>query len=276
MFRSIFPHLTIALLLCNGTFTQAQTTETQTKETSDAGWIELFNGKNLDGWTPKIRRYKLGENYADTFRVEDGVIKVAYDKYEGKFDGRFGHLFYKDAFENYDLQMEYRIVGQQHEGGAGWAIRNSGVMLHGQDPKTMGLNQEFPVSLEAQFLGSAEDRKRTTLNLCTPGTNVRLHGKLFKKHCTDSKSKNYFGDQWVKCEFEVRGNRYIKHKIDGKLVFEYFQPQYDPKDKTAKPLIKDGNLMISSGTISLQSESHPVEFRNIRLKDFGKSEVDSK
>ncbi len=44
-------------------------------------WVPLFNGKNLDGWIPKIAGYPLGEHYADTFRVEDGILKVSYDKY---------------------------------------------------------------------------------------------------------------------------------------------------------------------------------------------------
>jgi hypothetical protein len=46
----------------------------------------------------------------------------------------------------------------------------------------------------------------------------------------------------------------------------YEQVQLDPNDNDAKPLIKNGNLKIEGGTISLQSESHPVEFRNIFLK----------
>ena len=95
------------------------------------GWIALFNGKDLDGWTPKIKGYPAGENYADTFRVEDGVLKVAYDKYP-KFDGKFGHLFYKTPFSHYRLRIEYRFVGDQCPGGPGWAFRNSGVMIHGQ------------------------------------------------------------------------------------------------------------------------------------------------
>ena len=43
---------------------------------AEKGWIALFNGKDLDGWTPKIKGYAAGENYGDTFRVEDGVLKV--------------------------------------------------------------------------------------------------------------------------------------------------------------------------------------------------------
>ncbi|HEX6962301.1 MAG TPA: DUF1080 domain-containing protein [Lacipirellula sp.] len=230
-------------------------------------WIQLFNGKDLAGWTPKIRGHELGENYADTFRVEDGVLKVAYDKYEGPFRGRYGHLFYKEPFSNYVLRIEYRFVGEQAERGPGWALRNSGVMIHGQDPKGMTKDQEFPVSIEVQFLGGDGMNPRTTGNLCTPGTHVVYQGKLHTQHCTNSASDTYHGDQWVTAEIEVHGNELIRHKINGRAVLEYSEPQLDPHDANAKKLLEAGApKMISGGTISLQSESHPIEFRKVELK----------
>src|SRR5688572_12667837 len=102
-------------------------------DAEEGEWIQLFNGRNLDGWTPKIKGYKAGENFGNTFRVEDVVLKVSYDAYD-KFDGRFGHLFYKDKFSHYRLRVEYRFVGDQSPGGPNWAIRNSGVMVHGESP----------------------------------------------------------------------------------------------------------------------------------------------
>jgi hypothetical protein len=228
-------------------------------------WIQLFNGKDLDGWTPKIRGYAAGENFGDTFRVEDGVLKVAYDKYEGKFDGRFGHLFYKDEFANYRLRLEYRFVGEQIAGGPGWAIRNSGVMFHGQKPETMRKDQEFPVSIEFQLLGGGGTGTRTTANLCTPGTNVVIGGELVTRHVTNSTSETYHGDQWVTVELEVRGKT-VKHIAGGKVVLEYTDPQLDEKDADAQALLKAGAAkMLTKGTISLQSESHPVEFRKVEL-----------
>ena len=244
----------------------------------DPDWIQLFNGRDLTGWTPKIRGHELGVNYANTFRVEDGVLKVDYDGYvpadfktmDGKQDlfEKFGHLFYKDSFSHYLLRVEYRFTGEQVRNGPGWAFRNNGLMLHGQDPKSMALNQKFPASIEVQLLGGNGKDPRSTLNLCTPGTHVVKDGKLFKPHCTNSSSDTYHGDQWVTVEVEVRGNQVIRHKIDGKIVLEYNQPQLDPNDGTAKPLIaaRNGNVMLDSGTISLQSESHPTEFRKIELK----------
>src|SRR5688572_8928251 len=165
---------------------------------ADEKWIPLFNGKDLDGWAPKIKGYKLGENFGNTFRVEGGVIKVGYDpdKYKN-FDNRFGHLFYKEPFSHYRLRVEYRFTGEQVAGGPGWAIRNSGVMIHGEAPDRMDVDQDFPASIEVQLLGGGERGERTTANLCTPGTNVVMGGRLITQHCTNSKSKTYRGDQWV-------------------------------------------------------------------------------
>lgn len=228
------------------------------------GWISLFNGKDLTGWTPKITGYDLGDNHANTFRVEDGILKVSYDQYKA-FDGKFGHLFYKDKFSHYRLRIEYRFVGQQAPGGPGWAFRNSGAMLHCQAPETMRKEQEFPVSIEVQFLGGNGRDERSTGNLCTPGTNVVMNGKLFTPHCTSSRSKTYHGDQWVTAEVEVHGSGDVRHYINGELVLQYQEPQLDERDADAKRLIVDGNKMLDAGYISLQAESHPVEFRRVEI-----------
>jgi hypothetical protein len=231
-------------------------------------WQQLFNGRDLAGWTPKIRGYDAGENYADTFRVEDGVLKVAYDKYDGPFKDRFGHLFYEKPFSNYVLRVEYRFVGDQVPGGPTWAVRNSGVMLHGQTPDSMSKDQDFPVSIEVQFLGGNGRNERTTANVCTPGTHVVMNGKLFTPHCTNSSSKTYHGDQWVSVEIEVHGNKLIRHKIDGQTVLEYSEPQLDDRDANARRLLDGGaQKMLAGGTISLQSESHPIEFRKVELRE---------
>ena len=228
-------------------------------------WVSLFNGKNLEGWTPKIRFHETGDNFANTFRVEDGIMKVRYDGYD-QFGDKFGHLFYKDKFSNYRFRVEYRFVGEQCKGGAGWALRNSGVMIHGESPDTMAKDQKFPVSIEVQMLGGDGSKERPTSNLCTPGTNVVKDGGLFKTHCTSSTSKTYHGDQWVTAEIEVRGNEIVKHVLDGKTVLEYTKPQLDDRDAHAKELAsKSGSLMLSGGTISLQSESHPVDFRKVEI-----------
>ena len=227
-------------------------------------WISLFNGKNLDGWKVKIRGFEPGDNHLNTFRVEDGLLKVGYDQYE-KFEGKFGHLFHEKSWSAYRLRVEYRFVGEQTPGGPGWAFRNSGLMIHGQTPESMGKDQDFPVSIEVQLLGGGGEGERPTANLCTPGTNVVMDDTLVSRHCTNSSSQTYHGDQWVTVEVEVHGSGVIRHLIDGKVVLEYEQPQYDGNDEDAKKLLQGETLLISKGTISLQAESHPVEFRKVEI-----------
>ncbi|WP_372721537.1 DUF1080 domain-containing protein [Novipirellula sp.] len=260
-FHRIFFAATVAL--CSFSLVHAEETK---KENSETGkWVSLFNGKNLEGWTPKFRYHELGDNFKDTFRVEDGLLKVRYDGYD-KFNETFGHLFYKDSFSHYRFRVEYRFLGDQCSGGPGWAFRNSGIMIHGEKPETMSRDQDFPVSIEVQLLGGDGKNPRTNANLCTPGTNVVMDGKLFTPHCTSSSSGTFHGDDWVTVEIEVRGNEIIKHIIDGKTVLQYNKPQLDPKDAHAKELSEQqGGIQLSGGTISLQSESHPCDFRKVEI-----------
>ncbi|MHC4072864.1 MAG: 3-keto-disaccharide hydrolase [Planctomycetota bacterium] len=238
----------------------------------NSGWINLFNGRNLDGWKVKITGHELNDNYGNTFRVENGILKVSYDQYE-KFDGKFGHLFYKDKFSHYILRLEYRFVGNQTPGGPGWAFRNSGVMLHCQSPESMRKDQDFPVSVEVQLLGGNGTDERSTGNVCTPGTHIVMDGKLVTRHCIPSSSKTYHGDQWVTMEIEVHGNSIIKHIVNGQIVLEYEKPQLDDKDRDArkligsegKPVLSEAERMLHEGYISLQAESHPVEFRKVEI-----------
>lgn len=231
------------------------------------GWINLFNGKDLKDWNVKISKHDYQDNYANTFSVANGVMKVSYDGYSD-FDKQYGHIFYKKPFSYYLLKVTYRFVGEQAKGGEGWATRNSGAMLHGQDPATMLKDQDFPISVEAQILGGDGEHVRHTSNVCTPGTLINYKGELFTTHCLDSKSKTYHGDQWVTAQFLVLGDSVIKHIIAGEVVLEYTKPQigggsvtnYDPK-------VKVDGTPLKSGYISLQSESHPIEFKTVKLFD---------
>jgi len=234
----------------------------------NTGWKSLFDGKDINDWFVKIHHHDVGVNYGNTFRVEDGIIKVRYDQYDD-FNDQFGHLYYKTPFSYYHLKFEYRFVGELHKGAPAYTLRNSGVMFHSQDPRTMLKEQDWPISVEMQLLGGLSDgQPRPTGNMCSPGTNVVYQGKIASSHCLNSTSKTYDGDQWVKGELIVLGDSLIKHIINGDTVLEYSRPQigggtangYDPKIKI------DGKLL-SSGFIALQSEGQPVDFKNIWIKE---------
>lgn len=234
--------------------------------TAQGQWISLFNGKDLNDWIPKINHHPLGENYLDTFIVRDGALRISYDKYSS-FSDEFAHLIYRTPFSDYRLRMDYRFVGKDTPGGPPWASRNSGVMIHGQAPESIGLDQPFPVSVEVQLLNGSEGETRTTGNVCTPGTRVDVDGAPLRDHCRNSNSKTYTGEGWVHLEIEVRGGRKVRTTIDGRTVLEFDNLQLDPTDLRAMEIyLRSGwSTSLERGYISLQGEGHPIEFRNIQI-----------
>jgi len=232
---------------------------------ADPKWEQLFNGKDLTGWTPKIRYHDLGDNYNNTFRVENGLLEVRYDKYD-KFNETYGHLFYKKPYSHYLIAVEYRFVGEQCKGGPGWAFRNNGIMIHGQAPETMQKDQDFPNSMEVQLLGGSGKGNRPTANLCTPGTNVVMGGKLITAHCTNSTSKTYDGDQWVRVEVLAHGDEMIRHIVEGQPVLEYTKPQIGGGQASpTDPAVKVDGTPLTGGYISIQAETAPIDFRKIEI-----------
>ncbi len=228
-------------------------------------WIQLFNGKDLDGWDVKIAGYDINDNFGKTFRVENGVMKTAYDQYS-QFNNRFGHIFYRQKFSYYIVAAEYRFVGEQTPGGPDWAFRNSGIMVHSQSAQSMKKDQDFPICIEVQLLGGRDTGERSTANVCTPGTNIEMGGKLVTQHCINSTSKTYRGDQWVRAEAEVHGDEEIRHIVEGQVVLSYQKPQIGGGNVTNyDPAVKKDGMLLKEGYISLQSESHPIEFRKVEL-----------
>lgn len=232
----------------------------------DSQWRSLFNGRDLSGWTIKIANHPLNENYADTFRVEDGVIKVSYDRY-GKFEGRFGHLYTNQPYSRYVLRLEYKFTDEAIADAPSWAKLNSGVMIHSQSPLSMELGQAFPVSMEMQFLAVGATAGGQTANAVTPGTHLEIGGKLVTDHIIDSSAKLSPLDEWVTAEIEVHGYEQVIHRINGVEVLRYEHPQLDPTDEAAQRLIATGApVELAFGHIALQAEGQPIWFRNIQIR----------
>lgn len=240
-------------------------------------WRSIFNGRSLDGWTPKIAGHPLGENYRDTFVVKDGSIRVSYAGYD-RFNGQFGHLIYRTPLKAYRLRLSYRMLDPGVPDAPTWARSNSGVMFFGQAPETMTLAQQFPVSIEFQILGKDGDGPRPTGSVCTPGTNIYFDGVMAKPHCTVSSGPTIPNGTWTRLELEVRPNGDVVQRINGVEVLHYGRPELDPRDTDAKPLIaaRNGTLGLTEGYISLQSEGHPIEFKDIEVQKFVAGPIDSK
>jgi hypothetical protein len=229
-------------------------------------WVPLFNGRDINDWIVKIHHHEVGENFGNTFRVEDGMLKVRYDQYS-TFNDQFGHLYYKQPFSHYHLKVEYRFAEEWRKDAPSYTILNSGIMFHSQDPRTMPKEQDWPISIELQLLAGLDDGKpRPTGNMCSPGTNIVYKGKLDERHCIESSSKTYDKNEWVTAELIVLGDSLISHIINGDTVLQYSKPQigggvvnrYDPG-------IKQDGKILSQGFIALQSEGQPIDFRKVEI-----------
>lgn len=234
----------------------------------DSEWVSLFNGKDLDGWIVKVHHHEPGVNFGDTFRAEDGMIKVRYDQYDD-YNDQFAHLYYHKPFSKFHLKLEYRFQGELQKGAPSYTLLNSGVMFHSQDPRTMPKEQNWPISVEMQFLaGLGDGNPRPTGNMCSPGTEIVYKGEKYPGHCLNSSSRTYDKDQWVRAELIVLGDSLITHIIEGDTVLQYSKPTmgggvvqgYDTAIwRPGKPL--------TSGYIALQSEGQPIDFRNIEIRE---------
>jgi len=235
------------------------------KHNNEEEWIALFDGSNYEDWTPKFKGSELGVNYKNRFVYDDSLLSVRYTAID-TFKGNFGHLYYKNKFSYYKLRAKYRFVGDQMTGGPGWAFRNNGLMLHCQEPATLGLEQDFPISLELQLLGGAGTGDRTTANLCTPGTNVVKGDSLFRPHCVSSTSNTYHGDQWVEVEALVLGDSLVQHIMEDQVVMEFNKPSLGGGNVAGHNETKfvEGTPL-KEGYISIQAETHPIDFESIEL-----------
>lgn len=239
--------------------------EETSKHNNEEEWVSLFDGANYDDWTPKFAGSELGVNYKDRFVFEDSLLSVRYTKID-TFKGNFGHLYYKDKFSHYKLRAKYRFVGEQMTNGPGWAFRNNGLMLHCQEPASLGLDQDFPISLELQLLGGGGTDDRTTANLCTPGTNVVMNDSLFTPHCVSSVSKTYHGDQWVEVEALVLGDSLVQHIMEDQVVLEFTNPTVGGGNVGGfKESAFVEGIPLKEGYISIQAETHPIDFESIEL-----------
>lgn len=271
----------LAFLLVTFSCTNADQAQSEPDQDQEA-WQSLFNGKDLSGWDIKMAGYPVGENFRNTWRVQDSMIRISYDDYE-QFDEAYGHMYYQVPYSYYKIRFDYRFTGEQTPGGATWNVRNSGIMVHSQSAASNEIGQHFPVSIELQLLGGlSDDKKRTTGNLCSPGTAVVMGDTINYNHCINSTSETYDGDQWVHAEMIVLGDSTIIHLIEGDTVLQYDQPQigggFTNIHQTREhwegfgitkmdDWVAQAGTLLSEGYIALQAESHPIDFKNIELLD---------
>ena len=118
----------------------------------------------------------------------------------------------------------------------------------------METDQKFPDSIEFQFLGQDASGTRPTGSICTPGTYIDKDGQTIKKHVIKSSFAAPPAGEWVVAEAVCKDGE-LQHIINGEVVVSYSNPRTD-----------DG-APVTHGWISLQAESHPIQFRNIVVRE---------
>jgi hypothetical protein len=264
MIRSLSGILLIAFLSCN----QPNKEVLSESNTSGPQWESIFNGKDLEGWIPKITGLPLGENFGNTFSVKDGILSIRYDAYGDDFDDRFGALFYDKKLKDYRLKVEYRFIGETAPGAPEWGYRDSGVQYLSQSPQSLEIDQAFPICLEYNFHGGNGTDERPVGAICANGTFIEINGQKNESYCTMPFVKETFhGDQWVTMEIDIKDGK-ITHFVNGKAIISFNNPSLNPENELAKTLMQNGNTALTEGYISFQSNSHPIDFRKIALLEY--------
>lgn len=263
MFRFTILLFTILIFSC-----KAKEGIQNAASSSSNQWVSIFNGKNLDGWKVKIKGHPLNENFANTFRVADGIMSIKYDGYGDNFDNRFGAIYFDKKLTNYRLKLQYRFVGETAPGAPKWGYKDSGVQFHSQSPASMDIDQGFPVCIEFNLHGGNGTDERPGGQINTNGMYVEIDGKLSKSNSNPPiVKKTFHDDQWITIELDVKDGM-ISHFVNGEKILTYANPVLNPEHEIASTLIKNGQTAVSSGYISFQSNSHPIDFRKIELMEY--------
>jgi hypothetical protein len=273
-FRDIAPILTLAAtLVASSAFAGP----------NDSTWIQLFNKADTNlrnDWDIKIRGEALNQDSRRTFRWavtgSDTTLEVSYANYTGSFGGDggpFGHIWYKHrTFSYYLIRAEHHFFGSQVSGGPSWAVQNNGLMLHAQSAASMGLNQDFPRSLEAQLQGpNSTADNNSTMNLCTPGTGFRTTptGSTSSTHCQSAanNSRGVLAPNWQTVSALMMGDSIGRFYVGSTLVLTFYKTVYLTGNIAGDSVATRPSSSIpwGSGYITLQAESHGTRFRRVEV-----------
>jgi len=197
------------------------------------GWIKLFNGKDLSGWTKFLDPKKKTEP-DKIWSVKDGMIICQGSVY--------GYLLTEKEYENYELKVQWRWADKPPTIGK---VRNSGVFVHVNGPDKI-----WPKAIEAQLMEDHAgdfwlvDNFKLTVDPKRQDPRVARHYYRMKDHV-----EKKIGE-WNQYEITCK-NGTIKLVINGELVNE------------------GSHAEMTKGKILLQSEGAEIHFRDVMLKHLG-------
>lgn len=241
--------------------------------TSDDGWVSLFNGTNLEGWTASQGHDAL---FAAGKVGEDPVIHV-YPNENTQPNGSSqpeATLRTSESYSSYVFHLEYKW-GTRRFGARTTTARDNGICFHICNSPT----KVWPDSIEFQ-LGSQEwgndwvsgNIFMLIKNTRAKWTSATLNGKDAFSETGAEKTigapdSYYRGlasaqldhpDDWNIIELTVHGSTDAEYKVNGTVVNRVFDMECSADGQTFAPLDK--------GPIALQAEYAEVYFRNIKIK----------
>lgn len=205
------------------------------------GWVLLFNGENLNGWTAVGKTTPPDKGWV----VENGTIITNKGG-----TARGGDLITKDEYGEFDFCFEYKLSK-----GA-----NSGVKYFFYKYGDSWLGNEYQ-AIDEEF-----HPDRATMK------GVHKTAALYDLFEVTGKRLIYPHNEWNKGRVVAKGNK-VTHYLNGKKVLTYDRksPKYNEavkqsKFKDAKPVFGT----VEKGYILLQDHQDEVYFRNIKIKDLSK------
>jgi 3-keto-disaccharide hydrolase len=184
-------------------------------------WISLFNGKNLDGW-------QAVEGPMSAWKVEDGLLYCS--------GGGGGWLSTKDQYENFEIELEFRVP----PGG------NSGVMLRAPHQGTPAFS-----GMEIQIL---DDRAPEYAKL----KPYQYCGSLYDLEPPKTRASKPAGE-WQKMHITCNG-RNVQVSLNGTPIVDANLDEYVDKEATHPGLKR------MTGYVGLQNHGTRLDFRNVRLR----------
>lgn len=207
------------------------------------GWILLFNGKDLSGWS-NYNKSTIGKNWV----IDEAAIHLnAENKEDGDWqaaDG--GDIVFEEEFENYELRLDWKI------GECG----NSGIIFNVKESPE--IDYPWQTGPEMQILD----------NTCHPDAKIVTHkaGDLYDLiECSEVTVKPV--GEWNSIRLIVNNGHLEQWQNGVKVVeTEMWTPEW--KEMIANSKFKDMPLFgtIKKGKIALQDHGDPVWFRNIKVK----------
>lgn len=193
---------------------------------ADTDWIDLFDGRSLNGW-------RAAEN-PQSWKVRDGCLFA---------DGPRSHLFYNGPvhradFRNFELELEARAPH----------AANSGVYFH-----TRYQDSGFPgKGFEVQIINSLTGRESYQPRVMT-GSLYGLRN-VYKPLVAD--------DQWFKLNILVRGKT-VQVRVNGMLLVDYTEPTplHIPDGMERERFLDHGTF-----ALQCHDEVTRTFFRNIRVR----------